>query len=348
IEGKISNLGEQTLYAVFESENGKLVDTVTCEKPGQFLIDQTQEGFHSVTLFFENKQQWLTAYLEPNEKVTITGDILYPTLIQVKGGRINDKLSAMRKEIAPLLKEQADLINLLNKNMLNKKESSSAVTDEMDISSRLSNVNHQISEQAHNYVQANPEELASVVLIEHYFANTDDTRRMDELLAVLSPKLKDNYLVKNLKEYSAKAKRTALGAEAPGFTVTNVYGSSISLDSFPQKYVLLTFTAPWCDMCQTENLYLDDIVAKFPKDKLDILVISLDDNQKEVRSLLLKDSIRWNLVTDSAGQAAMMLNLYNVSALPRCFLIDEEGKILLKTENGMEIKKALETLMDKD
>ena len=74
--------------------------------------------------------------------------------------------------------------------------------------------------------------------------------------------------------------------------------------------------------------------------------VSLDDDQAEVRKVLAKDSIGWNLVTDSAGQAAMLVDLYNVSALPRCFLIDEEGKIILKTDNGVEIKQTLEKLME--
>ena len=58
---------------------------------------------------------WVTAYLEKGEKVTITGDADYPAMLRVKGGRINDRLSAIRKEMAPLLKEQADLIRQLNK-----------------------------------------------------------------------------------------------------------------------------------------------------------------------------------------------------------------------------------------
>ena len=59
-----------------------------------------------------------------------------------------------------------------------------------------------------------------------------------------------------------------------------------------------------------------------------------------------EDSIAWNLVTDSAGQAAMLIDLYNVSVLPRCFLIDEDHKILMKTENGIEIKQTLENLFE--
>ena len=189
-------------------------------------------------------------------------------------------------------------------------------------------------------------EEADVVLIQHYFNHPDDTRQMDELLAVLNPKLNDFYLVRKLQEYSTRAKRTALGAEAPGFNVKNIYGTPVSLDSFPKKYLLLAFTAPWCDMCQTEDLYLDKVAMKYPKDQLDILLVSLDDNPDNVRDVLKKDSIAWNLVTDSAGQAAMLIDLYNVSVLPRCFLIDEDHKILMKTENGIEIKQTLENLFE--
>ena len=90
---------------------------------------------------------------------------------------------------------------------------------------------------------------------------------------------------------------------------------------------------------------MDEVAMKYPKEKVDMLLVSLDDDQSGVRKVLAKDSIDWNLVTDSAGQAAMLVDLYNVSALPRCFLIDEEGKIILKTDNGVEIKQTLENLI---
>lgn len=341
IEGKLSNLEDETLYAVFENDNSKVVDTVICEKPGQFSLKRSEGDFNTVTLFFDHKKRWTTAYLIPGEKVTISGDALYPSMLQVKGGRVNDQLNNFRKSISPLLKEQADLINILN-----NKNSHTNTTEETDIPSRLTNVNHTISERAQDFIQNHPDEEASVVLLQYYFMNPDDTRKMDELLAVLSPKLNNFYLTRKLQEYSTKAQRTSLGAEAPGFQVKNVYGDAVSLDSFPQRYLLLAFTAPWCDMCQTEDLFLDKVAMKYPKEKVDMLLVSLDDDPKEVRKLLAKDSIAWNLVTDSAGQATMLVDLYNVNALPRCFLIDEEGKIIMKTDNGLEIQQTLEKLVE--
>ena len=313
IEGELSNLEDQTVYAVFEKDNYKVVDTVACTKPGQFQIDQNEAGFHCVTIFFADKEHWVTAYLEPGETVKITGDANSPLLLQVKGGRTNDKLTAFKKKIAPLLTELTNLSNSLNSKDLND------TIEETDIAARLANVNMQLSEEAIRYVKENPDEEVSVVLIQSFFSDPDDTRKIDELLALLNPRLKDFYLVKELEQYSARAKRTAL---------------------------LLTFTAPWCDMCQTEDLYLDKVAMKYPKDQLDILLVSLDDNPDNVRDVLKKDSIAWNLVTDSAGQAAMLIDLYNVSVLPRCFLIDEDHKILMKTENGIEIKQTLENLFE--
>ena len=345
IEGKLTNLEDQTVYAVFENEDIKVVDTITCEKPGQFLIQQKQGDFREVTLFFEGKTRWVTAFLEGEGKITISGDINYPTLLKVKGGRINDRLSSMKKELAPLLKERADLARKLHGDKQNRDSVNIAIED-TDIASRLANIHYLLEEKVTDLVKKNSKEEASVVLIQTYFMRPDDTRQMDELLAVLDPKLKDFYLVPKLEEYSTRAKRTALGAEAPDFKVKNIYGKPVSLDSFSKKYLLLAFTAPWCDMCQTEDLYLDKVAMKYSKDKLDMLLISLDEDSKEVRQVLAKDSIAWNLVTDSAGQATMLVDLYNVSALPRCFLIDEEGKIVLRTDNGVEIQQTLEKLIE--
>ena len=337
IEGKIDNLENQTIYAVFESEGVNMMDTVLCGKPGRFRLEQEQGNFQQVTLFFEDRTAWFTVYLEPKiKKIEIKGDIRYPDLLQAKGGQLNNELSSFRKKMEALLKEGTDIRKSMN---------AGSPGERNELVSRLANVKHQLDEYALAYIQANPDKPASVVLTKTYFTNPEDTRRLDELLIILAPELKDFYLVSDLEQYSIRAKRTALGAEAPGFTVKNIYGKTVSLDSFPQKYVLLTFTAPWCDMCRPDDLYLDEIDKKYSKEQLEQLLVSLDDDMKGVRDILKMDSIHWNLVADSAGQATMLVDLYNVSSLPRSFLIDEDGKIILKTENGVEIKQALERLI---
>ena len=338
IEGKLSHLTEPTLYAVFENEQEKMVDTILCADNGTFELEEQAAGFHSVTLFFEGRSRWVTAYLEPGKTISIEGDAQAPLLLQVKGGKINDRLAAFKKKQADLFREMNSLTQQLG-------EQENTV-EQTEATARLADVNLRLSEAAAAYVKAHPDEEASVVLIQSFFADPDDTRKIDELLALLDPQLKDFYLVKELEQFSARSKRIALEAEAPDFTVKNIYGQSLSLDSFPDSYLLLAFIAPWCDMCQTEDLSLDKVATHYPKDKLSILLVSLDDHPQSVREMIAKDSITWNVVTDSAGQAMQLIDLYNVSALPRCFLIDEEKRIIMKTDNEVEIRQTLEKLIE--
>ena len=337
IEGKLSHLTEPTVYAVFENEQEKKVDTLLCADNGTFELEEQIDGFHSVTLFFEGRSRWVTAYLEPGTTVSIEGDAQSPLLLQVKGGKINDRLAAFKKKQADLFNEMSTLTQQLG-------EKANTV-EQTDAAARLADVNLRLSEEAAAYVKAHPDEEASVVLIQTFFADPDDTRKIDELLALLDPRLNDFYLVRELEQFSIRSQRIALEAEAPDFTVKNIYGKSMSLDSFANRHLLLAFTAPWCDMCQTEDLSLDEVAMRYSTDQLAILLVSLDDQPASVRESVAKDSIPWNVVTDSAGQAMQLIDLYNFSVLPRCFLIDEEKRIIMKTDNEVEIRQTLERLI---
>ncbi len=337
IEGKLSHLTEPTVYAVFENEQEKKVDTLLCADNGTFELEEQIDGFHSVTLFFEGRSRWVTAYLEPGTTVSIEGDAQSPLLLQVKGGKINDRLAAFKKKQADLFNEMSTLTQQLG-------EKANTV-EQTDAAARLADVNLRLSEEAAAYVKAHPDEEASVVLIQTFFPDPDDTRKIDELLALLDPRLNDFYLVRELEQFSIRSQRIALEAEAPDFTVKNIYGKSMSLDSFANRHLLLAFTAPWCDMCQTEDLSLDEVAMRYSTDQLAILLVSLDDQPASVRESVAKDSIPWNVVTDSAGQAMQLIDLYNVSVLPRCFLIDEEKRIIMKTDNEVEIRQTLERLI---
>ena len=48
------------------------------------------------------------------------------------------------------------------------------------------------------------------------------------------------------------------------------------------------------------------------------------------------------MVADSSGEAIRLTYLYNASILPCCYLMDREGVILLKTENGVALEQELD------
>ena len=339
IEGKIKNLTDEDLYVVFESDDLKDVDTISCDKPGEFLITK-QGSFDQVTIYTCNKEQWITAYPEKGQKVSITGDWKDPISIDIKGGEVNDQLRKYKKELDPLLKEKAKIVKAWTKN------NGSIGSEQAELSARLANVNLQLKENAEKLIRKYPNQKASSILIERLFMIADNSRKIDELLAILEPSARDFFLVSKLEAFSNRAKRTETGAEAPDFTVNNIYGKPLTLDSFPNKYLLLAFTASWHELGQSSHQYLADIKKQYKDKELEVVLVSLDTDTKEIRESMAKDSLQWNLVTDSAGQSSSLIDLYNISVLPRCFLIDKEGEILIKTDNGLELKETMEDLLE--
>jgi peroxiredoxin len=336
IDGKLSNLDNATLYAVYESPEGNTIDTLMCDEKGSFTVSHEEDdNLQTITFYYNSRERWFTVYPETGKTIQVRGDAKYPALIQIKGSQINNKLSEFKRKAEPVLKEQADIFGSREENPLSNGEAAP----------QLANINLELKRIAQDFISRNPKEEASVVLIDEYFAHPDETEQTEDLLDLLSPDLSDYYLVKNLRTQIAKAKTTMAGAKAPDFSVTNIYGQTVTPDSFLNKYYVLAFTALWCDMCQTEVMMLDEISTTYPKDSLEILLISLDDEMNEVRDMLLRDTIQWNLVTDSAGQAINLFEKYNVSSLPKCFLMDKRGIIKLRTANGMELRQTIDEMI---
>lgn len=340
VEGELSHLTDSTLYAVFESPDANSVDTLWAKK-GKFKIERREGDYSTLTIFYDDKTKWVTAYLEKGKKIKVSGDARYPDLITIKGGKINDEIAEFNHSVKKLLEEKTEITNRI-------KQEDKSNLEEDDVPSKLANIQLLLSEAAIKYIQEHPNELASAVLVQHYLMDPDDTRKLDEMLALLSAEVKNTPLVKELDQFSEKVKRTAIGAEAPDFSIKDIYGKSLSLAQFNKQYLLLSFAAPWCEMCKTDNEYLKEIRKAFPEEKLGMLTVTLDADQAEVRKTIKQDSITWNLVSDSAGYASMLIDLYGVNAIPKNFLIDDSGKIVVNSENGKEMQTTLEELIETD
>ncbi len=343
VELKLSNLEAQNLYAVFESADGKQVDTVAC-RPGEPIRITRDEGQYDVlTIYFENHRESITVYLEPGKKITVTGDARHLLTLQVKGTRTNDLLSDFRKQAAALLNEKTERSG----SALPKAERTGAEAGKSGHLARLANIDHELALLAENFIRTHPKDEASAILIQDYILDPEDPTRAEKLIGTLSPKLNETYTVRNLKAYCERAMRTMVGAEAPDFSLCNVDGKTFARDSFAGRHLVLAFTATWCDLCKTEKLLLDKILSDFRRQDVDVALVSLDEDPHDVRNQMKTDTTHWNVFTDSAGQAIRVLEAYNVNALPRCFLIDRKGTIVLKTDNGIELRQTLEAMLGK-
>lgn len=343
VELKLSNLKAQNLYAVFESADGKQVDTVAYQPEKGAVITRNEGVYDLLTIYFENHQEGITIYLEPGRKITVTGDARHPLTLQVKGTRTNEQLSDFRRKAAALLNEKTERSGGAKP----EPDTAPAEAPQTGHLPRLANIDHELAQLAEDFILKHPKDEASAILIQDYILDPENPARAEKLISTLSPKLDKTYTVRNLRAYCQRARRTMVGVKAPDFSLCNLDGKTFTRDSFAGRHLVLAFTASWCDLCKTDKLLLDKILSDFRRQDVDVALVSLDEEPQDVRIQMRGDTTHWNVFTDSAGQAIRVLEAYNINALPRCFLIDPKGTILLKTDNGIELRQTLEDRLKK-
>jgi DsbE subfamily thiol:disulfide oxidoreductase len=151
----------------------------------------------------------------------------------------------------------------------------------------------------------------------------------------------------NAERFSPWTIERLIGKEAPGFTVKDLSGKSISLSSFKGKPILLNFWATWCPYCRKERPYLNFIYEEYKDKGLVIIAVSTDRSPQKVKAYLKKISMDFVILHDNNKEAA---ESYGVYVLPTSFLIDRRGIIKhkfigLRNWTASGSKKLIEELL---
>ena len=114
------------------------------------------------------------------------------------------------------------------------------------------------------------------------------------------------------------------------FTQIDTDDVELSLSSLMGKtdYVLVDFWASWCPPCIQSFPKLKTFYDTYKGTKIEILGVSLDDNEDNWKSAIEKHELPWLHVSDLKGWNNEAAGLYAVRSIPHTILIDKEGKIV--------------------
>ena len=113
------------------------------------------------------------------------------------------------------------------------------------------------------------------------------------------------------------------GQPAPDFALHDLDGQAVSLSQFKGKVVLLDFWASWCGPCIGDLPNLRKIKEQVAAQPVVFLNISLDANEVAWKQAIAKHEIKgFHVRSNQVAQA------YNVSGIPRYYLIDPQGLIV--------------------
>ena len=116
------------------------------------------------------------------------------------------------------------------------------------------------------------------------------------------------------------------GKHPPKFSLQDLSGNPVALESFRGKVVLLNFWASWCAPCISEIPDLQQLQEKLGPSGFVVLGVSVGDSVEAVRDVVKRFGITYPIALDATGEIA---EKYETSGLPESFVLDRDGALLM-------------------
>ena len=349
IKGSFPAGSGQTL--VFEKilvNGAEFLDSAQVEKGGTFYIVQkpNEKNYYRLRLKSATPQSGNPAGMVyfitgPDEKITFTS----------KGQQLADDYkvegspeSQTLNEVSLKLKGTQKLNDSLNTEFQKITDPNIRASTALEFQQIANKRMADQAEYIKKVVDQNPQSLVSLEAVgqldqAQYF---DYHKRVATNLAAAYP---NNGFVKNYVTMVNSKGSTSAGALAPEIDLPTPEGKNVKLSSLRGKYVLVDFWASWCRPCRMENPNLVNAYAKYKSKGLEIYGVSLDKEKAPWEAAIKQDNLTWIHVSDLQFWSSVAAKLYNVSSIPKSFLLDKEGHIIASDLRGELLEQKLAQLM---
>ena len=117
----------------------------------------------------------------------------------------------------------------------------------------------------------------------------------------------------------------------PAFSIQDVTGKTIDLQSLKGKKVLVNLWAAWCPPCKAEMPSIAALYDKIDKEKTVFVLLSLDEKFQSSVDFIKKNKFDLPVYFPAQELPA----LFNTGGIPATFIFNEAGE-LIKQNNGAD------------
>lgn len=343
IQGKILNAERKKLYLIksdgrpFYLENQPIIilDSAIV-KNGLFNFKGTIEQTDNVALKVKDGRQFSFILQSGTTKISTDGNALW--LTQIANSSENDYYQGLRKTYqwtADSANKFADEYSF----HISKKDGQAALHDSLRYvyyNKRLDSLNMQNTAL---FITSHPASFVGLNQL-HLLLELYGTEKSRELLSILEPNFKEHPLRGIISSKISQLENPVkIGLPCPDFTLADTSGKPVAFKTVKAKLTLIDFWASWCVPCRKEHPELRKTYAVLRNQGLEIVSVSLDISRKSWLKALSADKLSWINLSDLKGFSGDVAILFNVSAIPTNFLVDEKGTIVEMNVKGMDLVK---------
>lgn len=349
ITGKIGTLDKPAKVYLDYMDDGKGNEDSVDVVNGTFKITGDVNGIASARMSLEHLGKG-----KPHSIYAPNADVMYfyfdkaGMLIESKdslsnakvtGSKIYDEHIAYNKAIGGSIMELTKMYQSEYNNASPEDKKDNAFMEALN--AKQQGLRNKRAEKQLEFAKANPNSYFALVALSEFGGSKKDIPTIVPLFNALKKELKATDTGKELAQRIKAASITSVGDAAPEFTQNNLNDKPVSLADLKGKVVLLDFWASWCTPCRAENPNMLKQYKLYKDKGFEILSVSLDNVKKNWQQAVTQDGMTWMHVSDLKGWNNAVGRLYGVRAVPTCYLIGRDGKIIATDVRGESLNTKL-------
>lgn len=303
-------------------------------KAGVFSFKGTQDTAVSryITYNADGKESLMIDFFLENGKIDIS---LTRNNDSATGTPCNDAYQEIRSQVNGLNAQRESIYESM---------ADTALTDEQRQAKgkEIDNLENMIVDVLKDGVNKNITNAVGIQLLKQnfYYMSVDE---LEPLMPQIPAAYASDEVIVKIKENVEKMKATAVGQKFTDFEMQTPEGKTVRLSDYvgKGKIVLVDFWASWCGPCRREMPNLVEAYAKYKNKNLEIVGVSLDQNNESWKDAIKKLNITWPQMSDLKYWNCEGAKLYAVSSIPHTVLIDGEGTIIARGLHGEGLQEKL-------
>lgn len=332
--------GEQTGKVLLLKYTGKVADTLAQSSisEGKFTLTGSVEKLTDAYVVIEGKRGGTPIFVE-NVAFTATLNTDAPAENKIEGSETQNLANQffaisneMGKELKGLRKEYSEANQIKDTAKMR------------EVENKFNELSAAADVKEDELTKANSDSYVVAYLLAKKMGGLS-AEELSAKYELLGENAKATDAGQKIAERIAKVAAVAVGQIAPDFTLNTPAGEALSMHSIKAKVKLIDFWASWCGPCRGENPNVVKVYEEFHPKGLEILSVSLDNNNDAWVKAIEDDKLTWNHVSDLKGWDSAAAQLYTVNGIPHTVLLDENNQIIAKDLRGDALKVKIAELL---